>query len=559
MMPAINGVLLAVSNSPTASLLAKATIVAALGLAAAWMARRSRAAVRHALLTALFGVLLALPIASVLAPPVLIAVRAAVQQRIVLPHASTTETLPSIAPRLPETSVPRAARVSLSTLLLAGWIAGIALFLLPAGMGLWQVRRLRRSALPWGRGHAIVETLAIEAGIRRRVELLLNAAVPGPMTCGVLHPAIVLPQDAQHWEEAELARAIVHELEHVRRLDWVSLCLARAVCAVYWFHPLVWIAWRKLALEAERSCDDAVLGRSEATAYADQLVGLARRLSATSKSPILAMANRADLAKRVGAVLDSRQQRGRAGRRSVALACMAAVLLVLGLSPLKVVAAPQDTTAGAGAASIVFTSTTRLVLVNVVAKFVNGEAIEGLRPGDFTVTEDGRRQFIDVFESQKLDSDSLPSYYILGYYSSNFTMDGQYRKIQVTRTGDSASNLEFKSGYYAELPGRVNPPATGQVRSATNASGTRPPIPINRPEDQYSEEARKAKWGGTVFLDADIDATGKVASVTVAKPLGLGLDEKAVAAAMKWTFLPALKDGKPVSAQAQVQMIFRLL
>src|SRR6202050_2056045 len=136
------------------------------------------------------------------------------------------------------------------------------------------------------------------------------------MPCGVAHPAIVLSPDAQTWDGEDLGRAIVHELEHVRRRDWLSQCLARAVCAVYWFHPLVWIAWRQLALEAERACDDAVLGRSEAAAYADQLVGLARRLSMSAKtaskmtaakSPLLAMANRADLATRVGAVLDSGQ------------------------------------------------------------------------------------------------------------------------------------------------------------------------------------------------------------------------------------------------------------
>jgi TonB family protein len=557
MMPAINGIVLAVSNSLAASILAKATIATALGLTVTWMAYRSRAAVRHTLLAAVFGVLLVLPIASLLAPPVLIAVRAAVQQRAVPSHAAVTEIGPPLAPGLPDAAVPRPARVSASTLLLAAWIAGMCLFLLPAAMGLWQVRRLRRSALPWGHGQSIMASLALEAGIRRRVDLLLNNAVPGPMTCGVLHPAIVLPQGAEHWDDQELIRALVHELEHVRRVDWVSLCLARAVCAMYWFHPLVWIAWRKLALEAERSCDDAVLGRSEATAYADQLVELARRLSA--QPAMLAMANRADLAKRVGAVLDGRQQRGRAGKPSVALACVVAALLVLGLSPLKVVAAPQDASAGAGTASVVFTSTTRLVLVDVVAKFVNGEAIEGLRRDDFTVTEDGRRQMIEVFEPQKLGSGSLPSYYILGYYSSNLTRDGQYRKVLVMRNGDSASNLEFKSGYYAELSSRVNPPATAQVRPANNASGTRPPIPINRPQPQYSEEARKAKWGGTVLLDVDIDATGKVVSVTVAKPLGRGLDEKAIQAATKWTFMPALKDGKPVSAQVQLQMNFSLL
>jgi uncharacterized protein (TIGR03435 family) len=135
---------------------------------------------------------------------------------------------------------------------------------------------------------------------------------------------------------------MLHELEHVWRCDYLSHCLARTVCAVYWFHPLVWIAWRQLALEAERACDDAVLGCSDASDYADQLVRLARRLSMASKSPLLAMANRADLTTRVGALLDIRQRRGRAGVFPVALVCAAAAVLVLTMSPLRMVAAPQS-------------------------------------------------------------------------------------------------------------------------------------------------------------------------------------------------------------------------
>ena len=166
--------------------------------------------------------------------------------------------------------------------------------------------------------------------------------LPGPMTCGVFAPCHRAARDAENWSQEDLNRAIVHELEHVRRGDWVSQCLARVVCAVYWFHPLVWIAWRQLALEAERSCDDAVLRRSEATAYADQLVGLAQaRCRRPQRSPLLAMANRADLAARVGAVLDSRQRRGRAGMLPVALACGAAAALVIVMSPLMLVASPQ--------------------------------------------------------------------------------------------------------------------------------------------------------------------------------------------------------------------------
>jgi uncharacterized protein (TIGR03435 family) len=140
----------------------------------------------------------------------------------------------------------------------------------------------------------------------------------------------------------------MHELEHVRRGDWLSHCLARAVCAAYWFHPLVWIASRQIALEAERSCDDAVLRRSEATAYADQLVRLAQRLSTVRKTPALAMASRSDLSSRVRAVLDSRQRRGRAGTILIALACLAAVVAVVAMSPLRLVAAPQQPTSTPG-------------------------------------------------------------------------------------------------------------------------------------------------------------------------------------------------------------------
>src|SRR5207253_4115481 len=127
-------------------------------------------------------------------------------------------------------------------------------------------------------------------------------------------------------------------LEHVRRGDWVSQCLARIVSACYWFHPIVWVAWRQLSLEAERACDDAVLRCSEATAYADQLVVLAKRLSVASNQPQLAMANRRDLATRIVAVLDHRQQRGRAGSLWVGLAITAAVVIVATVSPLRIVA-----------------------------------------------------------------------------------------------------------------------------------------------------------------------------------------------------------------------------
>ena len=347
MMPVFNAVILAVSSSLAASIVAKVTVTMALGLLAVWLARGGCAAVRHALLAAMFGVMLLLPIAAVFLPPLQVGVPVRAESRAErFPLVTNVAANPSVTAARAGTRVPPVARqvskLSLSNLLLAVWVAGAALFLFPVMAGLWQIRSLRRTGLPWQRGQLVVQTLALDVGIHRRVEVLLHAAIPGPMTCGVARPVIVLPEDAEDWNPEDLNSAIRHELEHVRRCDSLSSCLARVVGAVYWFHPMVWVAWRRLVLEAERSCDDAVLRCSEATAYADQLVRLARRLSAAQRSPFLAMANRADLTTRVGAVLNGRQRRGRAGKFPVTLAFAAALMLVLWLAPLMLIAAPQE-------------------------------------------------------------------------------------------------------------------------------------------------------------------------------------------------------------------------
>jgi len=88
--------------------------------------------------------------------------------------------------------------------------------------------------------------------------------------------------------------------------------------------------------------------------------------------------------------------------------------------------------------------------------------------------------------------------------------------------------------------------------------GVSAPIPIYKPEPAYSEEARKAKYQGTVVLWIIVDASGGVIDCRVVKPLGLGLDEKAVETVKTWKFKPALKNGTPVPVRVMVEVSFRL-
>lgn len=89
--------------------------------------------------------------------------------------------------------------------------------------------------------------------------------------------------------------------------------------------------------------------------------------------------------------------------------------------------------------------------------------------------------------------------------------------------------------------------------------GVSAPVLIYKVEPEYSEEARKAKFQGTVVLAIVVDETGKVTNVRVIRPLGMGLDEKAIEAVSKWRFRPGYKDGKPVPVMANVEVNFRLL
>lgn len=89
--------------------------------------------------------------------------------------------------------------------------------------------------------------------------------------------------------------------------------------------------------------------------------------------------------------------------------------------------------------------------------------------------------------------------------------------------------------------------------------GVSAPALIFKVEPEYSEEARKAKFQGTVVLAVVVDEKGQPRDLKVVRPLGLGLDEKAIEAVKKWRFKPGLRNGQPVAVAATIEVNFRLL
>ena len=88
--------------------------------------------------------------------------------------------------------------------------------------------------------------------------------------------------------------------------------------------------------------------------------------------------------------------------------------------------------------------------------------------------------------------------------------------------------------------------------------GVSEPVCLDCPDPEYSEEARKAKYQGTVVLLAIVDETGRARSIRLVKSLGLGLDEEAMRAVQNWIFRPAVFKGNAVPVRIYIEVDFNI-
>jgi uncharacterized protein (TIGR03435 family) len=336
-------------------LVVKATVLVVAALLLARVGgRRVPAAIRALVLTGTFAALLILPVAVLVLPPLSVPMT----PRLAGLFQTTPTTVSDVdvlivgvrsgqtlgaggaaeSPRGDRRPAPDASTPSVVAVARLVWLAGVLIIGVRLAIGLWTLRRLRRTTVPWPEGAALARHLLGE-GVAARTAIVLQPNVAAPVTYGLFRSVVALPPDAPQWPPSDLRRALIHELEHVRRADWATQILAKVGCALYWFHPVVWLAARRLRLAMEQACDDAVVRREEGTAYAEQLVIMARRLPAWSALESLAMTGRSDLSQRVGAMLD--EGRARHGVSAAGAASGIVTAVVAGTMMAGLEAAPR--------------------------------------------------------------------------------------------------------------------------------------------------------------------------------------------------------------------------
>ena len=140
------------------------------------------------------------------------------------------------------------------------------------------------------------------------------------------------------------------------------------------------------------------------------------------------------------------------------------------------------------------------------------------------------------------------------------TVEGQNSQVSLSRPG--AVSVDGRVGAGSGWGDRA-PRGSGESQGLGPGvyrvgGGVSAPVLIHKTEPEYTEEARAAKYQGTVLLYVEIDPNGNATKIKVQRGLGLGLDEKAVEAVKQWKFKPGQKDGNPVTVVANIEMNFRL-
>ena len=465
----------------------------------------------------------------------------------------------SISHTIPSTIINVAAASAvfskLAVAAVLAWALGFTFVLLRLLTGLARLAWVSAHAKPLFDGDWMRTVLELSKfhKIARPVRLLqCNSPIAMPLTWGIFHPVIVLPSSAAQWPEDRRRVVLSHELAHIARHDWFLQICAELARAIYWFHPLLWLAAAHLRQESERASDDAVLRSGIAPSnYASQLLDLARTLENSGRawSAALAIARPSNLERRFAAMLNPSINRSRLSLRTRLFVPFFALCLLLPLAALHLTAqnlsgktsgSIHDPNGASVANATIILSSQEAKTIDMTTSDREGNFIfKPLPAGNYEL-----QVLKPGFETYRVPQVSLDA----GRdFSESFTLQVGAITEHVTVVPENSTKpvpVETTSG----KPSRVSIGGTVQAAKI-----------ITKVQPVYPESARSAGISGTVVLHAVIGMDGKPLSLRVKNSqIDPDLARSAVEAVSQWRYTPTLLNGEPIEVDTTIMVNYSL-
>ncbi|WP_106640776.1 M56 family metallopeptidase [Allosphingosinicella vermicomposti] len=335
----------------------KSALVAVLALGVGLALKSRSAEDRAAMLRLAVGLILLLPLISLLAPGLEIQNPLPTQ-----PSAQVAYDMTVASANLPATPAVQAAPAAANDmpplladpewlvlgLYLVGLLAlGLRLFSGYVTLQRWTWAAEEVVSPVWRKA---LESARIVAGDRRGTRLLLSDSVPAPLSWGWAQPVILIDQET--FARPEDADAVLaHELAHVVRGDWVALMLSRLAVAFFWFNPLVWWLDREMIQQSEEAADAKAVADVEPAHYAQTLMSCIMHSRSGMVPANSIRPSRNGLSRRIYAVLDGRERAIRSGSRWTLAAMIGCAAFAAPLAALELTAPEPPEAPDAASAS----------------------------------------------------------------------------------------------------------------------------------------------------------------------------------------------------------------
>jgi TonB family protein len=464
------------------------------------------------------------------------------------------------------------------------WAAGAVAFLARLGRDVARLVALVRPAVALRdrRCLEICEEIARQLRLERVPRLLASPRVLVPITWGVRHPCVLMPADVAEWSRERVRVVLAHELAHVARADWIVHVVAQVGCAIYWFHPLFWLAERAVGRESEQAADDRALALGlDASHYAEQLIAIVRacRVPMSAHAPVVGMARAAHLERRVAALLRPHANRAQVARRTALATAGCAVAMALPLAAITAAGGIDVDIRAADLPVAVRASSDAgrepmlpaLRRARTAPRRRSGQAVAGL-------VADERVSLPEIAEytTPPLYSDEARRLRIEGIVTVAVHIDEHGRLVSSRIEKGLGSGLDqnalvalrqwrFRPGTWNDVPSAIDAEVDIEFDLRSEAVNeliandmatlvgpdVTPPRIVRR-----SRVTPAARAFGSVVLDVVLLQDGSPKIVRILRSLNSDADESAVRHFEQWRFTPAMKNGVPIKVRMTAEVRF---
>ena len=403
------------------------------------------------------------------------------------------------------------------------------------------------------------------------IRLYKNKWITMPLTFGLFHKRIYVPEQWDNWSSDCRQMILAHEMGHIRRKDGWTQTFQLLVQAIYFFHPLVWLLGKRLNEYREMACDDLSVTTKKGShvEYSRYLVQIAEDLVQTSlgySSASALIKQKNELLNRVKYQLEGTMKN--LSRKKLFFVVTPLILLLIPLS------LTFSKTGSNPSASAMNEMEKKGKIYGTVKDKETGKALSaanimiiGTQLG-VASDQDGNFWMINVPIGKQ---DVVATY--IGYKSvliSNVDVEAsQSTKLDFNMSASVINNPDYLEDAVSltslEQDSPSPPPILPDKDAIVFVPYDEAPHPIGgfaalQENLVYPEIARKAGIEGRVTIYAQINENGDVVRTKVVQSLGEnnGCDEAAVAAVVKSKWEPAKQRDKKVAVWIAVPIDFRL-